>query len=157
MLGFCCATHVFYCLKISMVTDVKRLRAISLLMLVAGAFLLLGGVVGFASLYTASKEYESATGIVQDVQSKVEYRHRKRRYKNKMQISFPTLKYGEQRITCESYWPFRSKGDELTVWYHPDRPWESRLPGSESVLWGVLVASGVICIYGGLAVRKKKN
>ena len=49
--------------------NMKRVRIFSLLLLVVGTFLLLGGAGGFVSLYMASQKYEHTTGVIRDYQS----------------------------------------------------------------------------------------
>lgn len=46
--------------------NMKRVRIFSLLLLVVGTFLLLGGAGGFVSLYMASQKYEHTTGVIRD-------------------------------------------------------------------------------------------
>lgn len=134
--------------------NMKRVRIFSLLLLVVGTFLLLGGAGGFVSLYMASQKYEHTTGVIRDYQTRKIYRYRKIRYESQMLISYPTDRYGDLLVTRTSYPPFRSKGDKLPVWYHPDHPREIRLPNSECMLWGLLAVAGLIGIYGGWACRK---
>lgn len=135
----------------------KQTRTVSLSALFAGALLLLGGLGGFASLHVASRGYESTTGVIEEFQQEVVYRHRKRHYKNHLRIRFTTPRYGDQRVTYDSHWPFRSKGDEITLWYRPDNLQEIRLPYEEAALWTLLTAAGAICIYGGLSVRRRSR
>mgnify|MGYP000321738794 FL=1 len=71
-----------------------------------------------------------------------------------MQIAYSTDKYGDLFATRISYWPLRSVGDKVSVWYHPHRPHEIRLPESECMLWGLLVASGFICMCGSVVFWK---
>lgn len=123
-------------------------------MLLFGGLSFLGGLVGFCSLYVASSTYEHTIGTIRKFQTKRVYRYRKMRYEHEMQISYPTVRYGNLSVSQITHWPFRSVGDELSVWYHPNRPWDIRLPGAECGLWGFLTVLGVICIYGGLLVRK---
>lgn len=129
-----------------------RNQIIALLVLVVGIFLFGGGTVGLYSLYTASQNYERTVGVVRKFQTKRIYRYRKMRYESRMQVVYPTTRYGEMSVSKISHWPFRSVGDKLTIWYRPDRPHEIRLPKSECMLWGSLVVLGLICIYSGIII-----
>lgn len=131
-------------------------RMICWLLVMVGSLLALGGAGGFCSLYMASKEYVHAVGTVQKCQTKKVYRHRKLRYESEMSLIYPTEKYGELSVTEVSHWPFRSKGDKIVVWYHPDRPRDIRLPQCECILWGFLLVIGVVCIYGGIYFWKNR-
>lgn len=133
-----------------------RFRMVSLLMLAVGVLFLLGGVGGFASLCIASQNYEHTTGVIRKYQTKRVHRFRKIRYKSEMLIGYPTPKYGEMFVSRASYWPFRSEGDRLPVWYHPEHPRDIRLPNSECLLWGFLTVSGLIVIYVGTRLRKEQ-
>lgn len=132
-------------------------RMIMLSALLVGALLLLGGAGGFYSLFVASRSYEKTTGVVRDVRTKKVYRHRRLRYESKMLVSYPTSKYGELRVLKDSYCPFRSKGDELVVWYDSARPEEIRLPRSECAIWAVLLFVGIVLVRVGLACGKTRN
>ena len=68
--------------------NMKRVRIFSLLLLVVGTFLLLGGAGGFVSLYMASQKYEHTTGVIRDYQTRKIYRYRKIRYESQMLISY---------------------------------------------------------------------
>lgn len=129
-------------------------QLIAILLLVVGVCLFLGGVAGLGSLYMASKDCESTTGVVKKYDRKRVYRHRKIRYESTMLVSYSTPKYGEMHVYKKSYCPFREVGDELTVWYDRNRPEAIRLPVSESILFGTLVVFGVLCTYGGICYRK---
>ena len=99
-----------------------RSQIIALLLLISGVVLLGGGVWGFYSLYAISHRYEHTTGTIRTLQTKKIYRYRKIRYKKEMQIAYSTDKYGDLFATRISYWPLRSVGDKVSVWYHPHRP-----------------------------------
>lgn len=133
----------------------KHPRKYSLPVLIAGVLLLLGGLAGSASLYAVRQDYRHTTGTIRDFRREKVYRHRKIRYEYTMRISYPTHGYGEMQTTRKGYWPFGDKGDKIAVWYHPCRPHEIRLPATEGLLWGVLAAAGLICIYCGAAARKE--
>lgn len=132
----------------------KRNRIVFLLMLVVGAILFLGGIVGFYSLYQNFKEYEHTTAVVLKLQTKKVYRQRKIRYDTDMLLRYPTTKYGELSVSMKSYNPFRHEGDELSLWYHPERPREVIQPLDESLVWGILLIAGLICISGGKIKRE---
>lgn len=119
---------------------------IALLVLIVGIFLLGEGTAGLYSLYTASQNYERTVGVVRKFQTKRIYRYRKMRYESRMQVVYPTTRYGELSVSKISYWPFRSVGDKLMIWYHPDHPYEIRFPKSECILWAFLIVFGLICI-----------
>lgn len=133
----------------------KNYRIVLYFLLFIGIILFLGGLTGSYSLYKASQKYERTTGVVCVLQTKKVYRHRKLRYYSQMTISYPTSKYGNVRVSMESYDPFRKKGDELPVWYHPERPREVRLPKSEGCLWGFFIVAGMACIYVGFPRKRK--
>jgi hypothetical protein len=71
-----------------------------------------------------------------------------------MTVIYSTEKYGDLSVTRTTHWPFTRKGDEISVWYHPERPREVHLPVSEGVFGGGLAVIGVLCIYGGCFFRK---
>lgn len=130
-------------------------RIVILLMLVGGACLLLGGMAGMYSLYEASQACGRTTGTVRRIQTKRIYRSRKIRYESRMQVCYQTPRYGKLVVSTENYNPFRSEGDEVLVWYHPDRPREIRLPWSECAVWGLLIAAGLTGICIGIVARKE--
>lgn len=144
----------YLCRKLDDLMKTSHPQILTFLLLVVGGFLFLGGAVGLTSLYIASKDHESTTGVVKKYDRKRVYRHRKIRYESEMLISYPTPKYGEMHVYKKSHCPFREVGDELTVWYHRERPEEIRLPVSESILFGTLVVFGLLCTYGGICYRK---
>lgn len=131
-----------------------RIRIIPWVMLVVGFILLLGGTAELYPLYVAARNCKHTVGIVQRVETKRDYRHRKPRYDSEMTVVYSTEKYGDLSVTRASYWPFTRKGDEVSVWYHPERPREVCLPVSEGVFGGGLVVIGVLCIYGGCFFRR---
>lgn len=135
----------------------KQTRTVSLSALFVGLLLLLGGMGGFASLHVASRDYESTIGIIEKFEQEVVYRHRKRRYENRIRIRFTTPRYGDQRVTCNSHWPFRGQGDKITLWYRPDNLQDIRLPYEEAAIWTLLTVTGAVCIYGGLFVRRSSR
>lgn len=129
-------------------------RIIVLFMFIVGGLLILGGVGGFYSLYKASQTYERTTGVVLKLRTKRVYRHRKYVYDTDMLVRYPTVRYGEVSASTKSYNPFRREGDGFLLWYNPDAPRDIRLPFSDCVLWGFLVASGAICVFGGVLMRR---
>ena len=135
--------------------NTKHLKVGILLAYIVGSLLLLGGISGFYSLYLASQSYETTTAVITKLQKKKEYRSRKVRYNYTIWISYPTQKYGNLSASQTTHNPFQQVGDELTVWYHPERPREIRLPASECWLWTLLTGLGMLCIYGGFYFRTK--
>ena len=135
--------------------NTKHLKVGILLAYIVGSLLLLGGISGFYSLYLASQSYETTTAVITKLQKKKEYRARKVRYNYTIWISYPTQKYGNLSASQTTHNPFQQVGDELTVWYHPERPREIRLPASEFWLWTLLTGLGLLCIYGGFYFRTK--
>ena len=135
--------------------NTKHLKVGILLAYIVGSLLLLGGISGFYSLYLASQSYETTTAVITKLQKKKEYRSRKVRYNYTIWISYPTQKYGNLSASQTTHNPFLQVGDELTVWYHPERPREIRLPASECWLWTLLTGFGLLCIYGGFYFRTK--
>ena len=135
--------------------NTKHLKVGILLVYIVGSLLLLGGISGFHSLYLASQSYETTTAVITKLQKKKEYRSRKVRYNYTIWISYPTQKYGNLSASQTTHNPFQQVGDELTVWYHPERPREIRLPASECWLWTLLTGLGLLCIYGGFYFRTK--
>lgn len=108
--------------------NTKHLKVGILLAYIVGSLLLLGGISGFHSLYLASQSYETTTAVITKLQKKKEYRSRKVRYNYTIWISYPTQKYGNLSTSQTTHNSFQQVGDELTVWYHPERPREIRLP-----------------------------
>lgn len=135
--------------------NTKHLKVGILLAYIVGSLLLLGGISGLYSLYLASQSYETTTAVITKLQKKKEYRSRKVRYNYTIWISYPTQKYGNLSASQTTHNPFQQVGDELTVWYHPERPREIRLPASECWLWTLLTGLGLLCIYGGFYFRTK--
>jgi hypothetical protein len=133
--------------------NTKHLKVGILLAYIVGSLLLLGGISGFHSL--ASQSYETTTAVITKLQKKKEYRSRKVRYNYTIWISYPTQKYGNLSTSQTTHNSFQQVGDELTVWYHPERPREIRLPASECWLWTLLTGLGLLCIYGGFYFRTK--
>lgn len=131
-----------------------RIRIIPWVMLVVGFILLSAGVAELYPLCRAARNCHHTVGIVQRVETKKNYRHRKLRYDTEMTVIYSTEKYGDLSVTRTSHWPFTRKGDEISVWYHPERPREVHLPVSEGVFGGGLVVIGALCIYGGCFFRK---
>lgn len=135
--------------------NTKHLKVGILLAYIVGSLFLLSGISGFYSLYLASQSYETTTAVITKLQKKKEYRSRKVRYNYTIWISYPTQKYGNLSTSQTTHNPFQQVGDELTVWYHPERPREIRLPASECWLWTLLTGLGLLCIYGGFYFRTK--
>mgnify|MGYP000202746276 FL=1 len=135
--------------------NTKHLKVEILLAYIVGSLFLLSGISGFYSLYLASQSYETTTAVITKLQKKKEYRSRKVRYNYTIWISYPTQKYGNLSASQTTHNPFQQVGDELTVWYHPERPREIRLPASECWLWTLLTGLGLLCIYGGFYFRTK--
>lgn len=135
--------------------NTKHLKVGILLAYIVGSLFLLSGISGFYSLYLASQSYETTTAVITKLQKKKEYRSRKVRYNYTIWISYPTQKYGNLSASQTTHNPFQQIGDELTVWYHPERPREIRLPASECWLWTLLTGLGLLCIYGGFYFRTK--
>lgn len=135
--------------------NTKHLKVGILLAYIVGSLFLLSGISGFYSLYLASQSYEKTTAVITKLQKKKEYRSRKVRYNYTIWISYPTQKYGNLSASQTTHNPFQQVGDELTVWYHPERPREIRLPASECWLWTLLTGLGLLCIYGGFYFRTK--
>ena len=135
--------------------NTKHLKVGILLAYIVGSLFLLSGISGFYSLYLASQSYETTTAVITKIQKKKEYRSRKVRYNYTIWISYPTQKYGNLSASQTTHNPFQQVGDELTVWYHPERPREIRLPASECWLWTLLTGLGLLCIYGGFYFRTK--
>lgn len=135
--------------------NTKHLKVGILLAYIVGSLFLLSGISGFYSLYLASQSYETTTAVITKLQKKKEYRSRKVRYNYTIWISYPTQKYGNLSASQTTHNPFQQVGDELTVWYHPERPREIRLPASECWLWTLLTGLGLLCIYGGFYFRTK--
>lgn len=135
----------------------KQTQNYSPVMLLVGIVFLIASLVGFGSLYTASRHYERTTAVIEEIRSETIYRHRKRRHINHMRISYQTPQHGELHTVERCYWPFRKAGGKVSVWYNPDQPQEIRLPGSEYALWGTLAAVGLLFLYIGLQVRKGDN
>lgn len=96
-----------------------RIRIIPWVMLVVGFILLSGGVAELYPLCRAARNCHHTVGIVQRVETKKNYRHRKLRYDTEMTVIYSTEKYGDLSVTRTSHWPFTRKGDEISVWYHP--------------------------------------
>ena len=107
-----------------------RIRIIPWVMLVVGFILLSAGVAELYPLCRAARNCHHTVGIVQRVETKKNYRHRKLRYDTEMTVIYSTEKYGDLSVTRTSHWPFTRKGDEISVWYHPERPREVHLPVS---------------------------
>lgn len=135
--------------------NTKHLKVGILLAYIVGSLFLLSGISGFYSLYLASQSYETTTAVITKLQKKKGYRSRKVRYNYTIWISYPTQKYGNLSASQTTHNPFQQVGDELTVWYHPERPREIRLPASECWLWTLLTGLGLLCIYGGFYFRTK--
>lgn len=133
----------------------KNRKIMTAVLLIVGILLLWGGAGGFYTLYTASKNCERATGIVQSINTQKVYRHRKIRYDSRMLVTYPTPQHGKISVSMKNYNPFRKKGDEVLVWYDPNLPREACLPYSDALIWGILVASGLFCVWLGLAIRKE--
>lgn len=112
--------------------------------LVIGLCLLAGGIYGFFSLADAADDYLNTTGVVERVDSKKIYKHRKIRVENKVSVRYKTTLYGELSTTLNFYVPFlMDEGDEIDILYNPRLPRYIRLPGWESLLYGLLLAGGL--------------
>lgn len=126
----------------------SRNTVICLLLFVVGLLMLGGGVYGFVSLSKASGALGHATGVIDKLSYKREYRHRKRRTHWEMRISYETERYGKTYISEKCYLPFRSEGDSIEVLYNPDNPYDVRIPGNERCIWFTLLGVGLLCMSG---------
>lgn len=135
--------------------NTRHFKVETFLAYIAGSLLLIGGMSGFCSLYLASQHYEQTTAVVEQLQVKKTYHHRKLRYNHTMWISYPTHRYGKLSTSTDSYYPFRRTGDELIIWYHPEHPREIRFPKSECWFSGILLGCGLLILYIGVCSSKK--
>lgn len=135
--------------------NTRHFKVGTFLAYIAGSLLIISGISGFCSLYLASQHYERTTAIVEQLQVKKIYHHRKLRYDHTMQISYSTHKYGKLSTSMASYYPFRRTEDELIIWYHPEHPREIRFPESECWLSGTLLVCGLLILYVGVRFPKK--
>ena len=71
-----------------------RIRIIPWVMLVVGFILLSAGVAELYPLCMAARNCQHTVGIVQRVETKKNYRHRKLRYDTEMTVIYSTEKYG---------------------------------------------------------------
>ena len=71
-----------------------RIRIIPWVMLVVGFILLSAGVAELYPLCRAARNCHHTVGIVQRVETKKNYRHRKLRYDTEMTVIYSTEKYG---------------------------------------------------------------
>lgn len=83
-----------------------RIRIIPWVMLVVGFILLSAGVAELYPLCRAARNCHHTVGIVQRVETKKNYRHRKLRYDTEMTVIYSTEKYGDLSVTRTSHWPF---------------------------------------------------
>lgn len=135
--------------------NTRHFKVETFLAYIAGSLLLIGGMSGFCSLYLASQHYEQTTAVVEQLQVKKTYHHRKLRYNHTMWISYPTHRYGKLSTSTDSYYPFRRTGDELIIWYHPEQPREIRFPKSECWFSGILLGCDLLILYAGVYSSKK--
>lgn len=91
--------------------------------------------------------------MVIDVRTKRVYRAKELRYDSQMTISNPTSKHDRQTVVAASYCPSRRKGHRVAVWYYPDRPRDIRRPRAEGCLYGLLVLSGLTCVFLAATVK----
>lgn len=126
----------------------SRNKIICLLLFVVGLLILGGGIYGLVSLSKASGALGHATGVIDKLSYKREYRHRKRRTHWEMRISYETERYGKTYISEKCYLPFRSEGDSIEVLYNPDNPYDVRIPGNERCIWFTLLGVGLLCMSG---------
>ncbi len=143
----------------------KEINYLVMAILLIGMVLLLGGGYGLYSIRQAEKAYESTVGIVKRVDYKRVRRHRKVLTKCEILLRYDTHRYGElsvlkkpafQEVTRQDLKVrAQSKGDEIRILYHPERPREVRFPVCEKWLWSILLVGGGVCVGGGLALRSK--
>ena len=125
--------------------NASRNRVVCLLLFVAGLLMLGGGVYGLVSLSKASDSFGHATGVIDRLSSKREYRHRKIRTRWEMRISYETERYGKT-------------GDSIEVLYNPGNPYDVRIPGDERCVWFTLLGVGLLCLSGGwLMLRPQRQ
>lgn len=86
-----------------------RIRIIPWVMLVVGFILLSAGVAELYPLCRAARNCQHTVGIVQRVETKKNYRHRKLRYDTEMTVIYSTEKYGDLSVTRTSHWPLRGR------------------------------------------------
>lgn len=87
-----------------------RIRIIPWVMLVVSFILLSAGVAELYPLCRAARNCQHTVGIVQRVETKKSYRHRKPRYDTEMTVIYSTEKYGDLSVTRTTHWPFTRKG-----------------------------------------------
>lgn len=139
-----------------------RSKTFSLLLLLAAVLLLGGGTYGLVSLGQASGTLVPTAGVIDRLHSTREYRYRKMRVHQEMQISYTAGRYGIQRVTKEAYWPFYRVGDRIKVLYDPVRPRDVRLPSEERLVWIAMEGVGLLCLAGawglwGISRRKERS
>lgn len=126
----------------------SRNNVICLLLFVVGLLMFGGGVYGLVSLSKASDAFGHATGVIDELSYKREYRYRKMRTRWEMRISYETERYGKTYISERCYLPFRSEGDSIDVLYNPNNPYDVRIPGDERCVWFTLLGVGLLCMSG---------
>lgn len=137
--------------------NMMHYRIMIVLLWMIGTGLLFGGIWKLTALYKASHTYERSVGKVERLRTQKVYRNRKLRYDHEMTISYPTSRYGVLYVSKEYYWPFRTSGDEVKVWYHPDHPRNICLPKEDGALGGLLLMLGFTAVWCGIYAVKNKG
>lgn len=120
--------------------------------------MILGSLYGFFSLYRTSGTFEHTVAVVQRIDTRKVYRHRKIRYESEMLLAYPTERYGMLYTSQRNYWPFRETGDRLSLLYDPKHPRNIRLSGAEIFLWSVLlIVGGILSAFACFIYKKYRK
>lgn len=146
-----------YLYKSDSFRNMVHYRVMLVFLWVMGIGLLLGGIWELTILYEASQTYERSVGKIENVRTQKVYRNRKPRYNHEMKISYSTSRYGVLYTSKRYYWPFRTLGDEVRVWYHPERPRDICFPEEDGAFGGLLLILGLTVVWCGIYAVKNRN
>lgn len=123
----------------------------------SGIVLTLNGVAGLFS-FIDTKNYIHTVGVGEECdRRKRVYKSGETRYEKTMVISYEADNHGTLYATLRSYYPFRKVGDELPLWYDPDKPENIKLPFSHGISFIFSTALGLILIRFGLYIVNKNR
>lgn len=123
-----------------------------------GFVLLVLGIGGFVSLGMVLKDWTPARGVIERVESRRIYKHRKMRWEHQVDVRYETVEFGEMNTWKKVYLTIGMKeGNEIALLYNPDYVREVRFPVDEGWLYGLFSAAGVGLFWIGNVLRKGKR
>ena len=131
-------------------------KVIIFLLLFIGSISFVAGSYSLYSLYDKSNKMEHTVGVVTHLKTERTYRHRKICYKRTARIQYETKLYSTH-LRIQLHNPFIFQGNEISLWYYPDRREEVVIPSEEGFIWGCTWIFGAFCLFLGIVIVKARK